>query len=76
MLPFSKSRLPPPPPPAIDSTDENNNLHLAAVNSWMSNFELENVTDLHSQAGLWTEMYVLSLHPWFPAGNLQNSLLI
>lgn len=62
--------------PAIDSTDENNNLHLTAVNSWMSNSELENVTDLHSQAGLWTEMYVLSLHPWFPAGNLQNSLLI
>lgn len=55
---------------AAGSIDQNNNVHLAAVNLWMSNFEQENVTDPRSQAGLWTEMYILSLNPWFPAGVL------
>lgn len=66
--PFFKKPPSTPFPAAIDSIDQNNNVHLAAVNLWMSNFEHENVTVLHSWAGLWTEMYILSLHLWFPAG--------
>lgn len=66
--PFCKKSPSTPSLTAIDPIDQNNNVHLAAANLWMSNFEWENVTDLHSQAGLWTEMYILSLHPWFPAG--------
>lgn len=66
--PFFKKPPSTPSLTATDSIDQNNNVHLAAVNLWMSNFEQKNVTDLHSQAGLWTEMYIPSLHPWFPAG--------
>lgn len=66
--PFFKKPPSTPSLTAIDSIDQNNNLHLAAANLWVPNFERENVTDLHSQAGLWTDIYILPLHLWFPAG--------
>lgn len=47
-LPFFKKAPSTPSLVAIDSIDQNNNVHLAAVNFWMSNFEQENVIDLYS----------------------------